>query len=311
MISQRCYSPVRHLAFSLWPNHDPKRAYLGMYSAYFDASGNHDAKAKRASFYVCGFVASVEKWHKLETAWPELLAEYDMPQPFRMAEFMARNGKNPNAFTGWPGDETRQDAFRLAVLKLTHRWTNKPFAVGVVNEDLDRLFTEYDVPSDVPRNPYPWCSLRACELLFQWAMNRFQAGTVSGKESIQIVFEHGDYDQPTFANALWDKHQREVDFRTNHGKKFVPFAACDWLAWEFRNWMTQRERGMVELVKAYDYVETDTKQAAKKRAAIRLANHPIINEIARTLPNDALTCANWRALNELAERKGWQRRETA
>lgn len=275
-----------------------------MYSAYFDASGNHDALTKSAAYYVCGFVASAEKWQKAEGAWYNLLDEYEMPQPFRMAEFMARD----HAFKNWSGDDARRDAFRLDVAKLTHRWTNKPCAVGVVNADLGRMFEEYDVPASVPRQPYPWCALRATDHLVAWAFNRVSAGTVTGKERMEVVFEHGDRHQDVFAEALWKKHQQEVDFRTNRGKKLVPFAVCDWLAWELRNFMTKRERGVILLEKARSYVNPDVRRIASVKAASALiAQEAIISEIARRLPNDSLTYANWPILQRLAISSGWHR----
>ncbi|MDB4893571.1 MAG: hypothetical protein JWL61_5426 [Gemmatimonadetes bacterium] len=283
---------------------------MAMYTAYFDASGNHDNVRNLGAYYVCGFVASSSKWEQLEAAWPRLLADYDMPQPFRMAEFMARDQKHPNAFTGWPGDVARQDVFRLAVAKLTHSLTNKPFAVGVVNADLRRMFDEYEVPSRVPRPPYPWCALRTIEHLMEWALNRERAGKLTRADQVGIVFEKGDYDQDKFVTALWNKYEMEVAFEPNTGKKSCPFAVCDWFAWECRHWMTARERGVIALEKAKSYVHPETSRVARMTTArLLMEDNAIMNEIARRLPNDALKYANWDALQRMCEEQGWPLRK--
>jgi hypothetical protein len=277
---------------------------MGMFSAYFDASGHPDALGKVPAFYVSGFVSTVAKWEKFEKAWPELLAEFDIPSPFHTADFMARKGR----FESWSGDNARRDAFRIAAIHLLHRTTNKPFAIGVVIPDFRRLFSEYEVPAEQPREPYPWCALKACDYLFDWIHHRVRAGTVSGKDQMQIVFEKGDIDQGKFADALWAKHRLEVAFQTNHGKTLLPFAACDFLAWEFRNWMSKREQGMLLWQEAKRDSVANTRRATLRKAAPLIKPDPVIMELARRLPPDALGYANWDVLVRMCNKKGWPRK---
>jgi hypothetical protein len=279
-----------------------------MFTAFFDASGNRDNIRHSAAFYVCGFVASVERWGKLETAWPALLDKYDMPRPFRMAEFMARDQKVPNAFTGWPGDKARETAFRMDAAKVTNQCTNKPVAVGVVTADLHRMFREYDVPSSLPRPTYAWCALRAVDHVAAWAKHRVEGGKVHGKEQLGVMFEHGDPDQDVFADALLAKYRIEAVFPRNKGKQSVPFAACDWLAWECRNFMTKTERAIRALGRARSFFYGETRLTEVQNAKQLFdADKAIMREITRQHPNDALTYANWPVLQKLCEKQGWPR----
>jgi hypothetical protein len=262
---------------------------MAMFTAWFDASGHPDASGRVAAYYVCGFVSTVEKWTKLEDAWPALLKEHRIPSPLHMAAFMARR----KGFEGWQGNDADRDDFRLAAARLLKRYTNKPFAVGVVIPDLRRMHDEFVVPTDQPREPYPWCGLRAYEHLAQWAFNRVKAKGARPSDKMEVLFEHGDEDRGQLADILWAKHKRAVTFRKNPQKELVPFQTCDFLAWEFRNWMTTRERGMVLVNKANDWVHPHMRQAAKLRAADLIKPHPVIQEVARLLPADALTYANW------------------
>lgn len=240
----------------------------------------------------------------MERAWPALLTKYGIDAPFHMAEFMARQ----HHFTSWSGTDADQKAFRTDAARLIRRNTNKPFAVGVALADFRRMFEVYDVPDAVPRQPYPWCALKACDHLFDWMRNRMVAGTLAGTDQLEIVFEHGDRDQGKFAEALRKKHQLSVTFRANHGKTWVPFAACDWLAWEFRHFLVQRTKGYRLQARANALPSRQDRGLAKLKAATLIADQPVLREIATMLPRHALTCTTWETITRNAALQGWPRK---
>jgi hypothetical protein len=71
--------------------------------------------------------------------------------PFHMTDFESGHGQ----YAAWKDDIERREAFRSKALHVIRRWTNKPFSAGVVIPDLRRVFAEYDMPADIPSEPYP------------------------------------------------------------------------------------------------------------------------------------------------------------
>lgn len=299
------YSPVRHLAYLIWPNHDPARCFMAVFNAYFDASGDAAAKGKAQALVVAGFVATIKKWQKFERAWPALLEEYNIPSPLHMTDFMAIKGR----YKSWSGDAATQESFRLAAVAVLKRHTNKPFVAAVTIPDLHRMFDEYEIPEPVPRQPFAFCALLACDGLFGWAQNRFRAGTVHGSDDVEILFETGDLHRGAFSDALWAKHKKDVNFRTNKAKALVPLEACDFLAWEFRNFAKAHVHGMF----LRDEAERETSATEKRRLRLLaidyLKPNPVVAELIKQLPSDSFGYADWKVLQRICERRGWPKRE--
>lgn len=278
---------------------------MAMFTAYFDASGHPDDKGKAKSLWVAGFVSTVQKWAKLEHAWPMLLKEYDIPSPLHMTDFIARQGR----YRKWKGNKAAQEDFRCAAARILKLHIHKPFAAGVVIPDLRRMFDEYDVPETEPRQPYAWCALQVCDRLFEWAQNRVRAGVLRGSNQLEIVFEDGDKHQGDFAKAFWAKHRKAVNFRMNVDKAWVPFQACDFFGWEFRVWARDRIHGYFLLR------EADRSAPAKKRELrenVRdrkmIKPNPVVLEFVRQLPAHAVRYADWDVLSRECERLGWSKR---
>src|SRR5207245_5801177 len=91
------YSELRHMAWSIWLNHDPANCYMLILqsrftrsdakecTAYFDAAGDR----REPIFFVSGFVGSEKGWLQFEKKWASLLDEYDIKKPFHTTDYIS------------------------------------------------------------------------------------------------------------------------------------------------------------------------------------------------------------------------------
>lgn len=224
----REYSPLRHLALSIWLNHDPKERYMANFTAYFDASGHPDAKG--SAMFVSGFIAPISEWVKFEREWLSLLAEYGIKNPFHMAEFIACSEQ----FVGWKHNEKRQLEFYGRALKVIQRRTNRAISQGVIVDDFWKLVNEYVIPDDHAaasslKTPLSFCAVGACIQIAKWANRRRRRG-LKMTGTIEIVFDRGDKHRGQMATALRDVFNTDPIFKDK--KDVVPIQAADILAWE-------------------------------------------------------------------------------
>jgi hypothetical protein len=277
---------------------------MAMFTAYFDASGQPGTAGPKRALYVAGFVSSVQNWKKFEAGWPLLLARHRLPMPFHMADFMARaNPHYTGQYKDWQGDEL---GFRTDVATLIKRHTNKPFAAGVTMEHLARMFAEYDVRSDEPREPFPWCGLHVCRAALIWEGTRRLKRRL--RTEMDLVFEDGDQDKGKLKTALWDWYKREITFRSNNDKSFAPFAACDFLAWEFRKWSERREIGYEKLSQADNATTPEEKRRLLISAMKGVHPGPMIPHVMQHLPKDGFMYGTWDSLSRYCERAGYPKR---
>lgn len=168
---------------------------MGMFTAYFDASGNGADKEPGASLFISGFVSSAEKWLEFDEAWIDLLESprHGLSSPFHMAEF--ETGEHGNEW-----NHERRQAFLKDAVHLIQRYTFQPFSHGVVIDDLRRIFEEYELPKGNPPQPYPWCGLRVCEQVVDW-VEREVGGKVRGEDTVEFLFETGDLHRGIFVEV--------------------------------------------------------------------------------------------------------------
>jgi hypothetical protein len=203
-----------------------------MFTAYFDASGHPNDVGSTPALFVSGFVSTVEKWLKFEKYWLALLEEFHITPPFHMTDFESGHGQ----YAAWKDDREERERFRSEALHVIKRWTNKPFSSGVLIPDFQRLFREYAMPPEVPREPYPFCGEAVVvDLLRPWLEHCIKDGRFRmGTDNLQIVFEHGDKHKGLLEAAL---ERRNVDAIFMKKAALVPFQACDFLAWMHRRWL--------------------------------------------------------------------------
>lgn len=224
----RRYSPVRHLAYSIWLNHDPDTRHMAMFTAYFDASGHPNAKGQ--AMFVSGFVAPVSRWLKFEREWLDLLKAHKIKNPFHMTEFIACSEQ----FASWKHDEPRQLAFYRRALHLIARRTNRAFSQGLLLDEYWELVKQYEIPDDsaaaLPlRTPLSFCTLGAVTQLHKWGNRRKRRGErIHGP--IEFVFDRGDKHRGEMADAVREIFGFEPIFKDK--ADVVPIQAADILAWE-------------------------------------------------------------------------------
>src|SRR5688572_19652048 len=207
---------------------------MAMFIAYFDASGHPDDKGPNPAFFVSGFVSTAEKWREFEAEWLALLAEYQIAAPFHMTDFEAGRGQYARLKT----DALACATFRSRAILIAKRHTRKGFSSGVVMSDLNRMFSQYDVPASVPRQPYPYCALHLYRLLGRWARNRVDAGDIRLTDQLQIAFEHGDKHRGVLEKEARRRFGIAPLFLKKDGA--TAFQACDLLSWEHRRWLSAR-----------------------------------------------------------------------
>lgn len=271
------YSAVEHLARNDYFGRDWREFSMAMFTANFDASGLAGDTSPGASFFVSGFVSTVDKWMVFEEEWLSLLREFGIKSPFHMTDFEA----GVQQYASWKRDLPRRNEFLARAVDIMHKRTNKPFSHGVILADLRRMFTEFDIPDIVPPEPYAFCGLQVIGYTLQWASNRFKAKTMSRADTMEVVFEDGDMDKGKFLNATKRRYGKMPVFKT---KSWVPFQICDLLAWEHR-------RRVVEFAKH---------GAARSRASYA--------ELERRLPDGALRFDNWQSLERFCISAGFARR---
>jgi hypothetical protein len=210
--AKTAYSPIRHLAWVLWGNHDPGRCFVAELGAFFDASGRSDDKTVPALF-VSGFVSSEKKWLRFETEWLSLLTEYDIPRPFRMSKFYADYRDRPEA----------RAAFLRAALRIIKRGTYKSFSSGVFMEAHKQASKQYVLPP-VIADPFALCGLKVIAQVGIWIRNQ------NVTKPIIFVFESGDLGRGNLLKAVRGlKVGLEPIFASK--KNIVAFDPADMVAW--------------------------------------------------------------------------------
>jgi hypothetical protein len=253
---------------------------MTVFTAYFDASGHPSHVASSASLFVTGLLSTVERWAKFDAEWLALLVEFGIAPPFHTTDFESGNRQ----YAAWKDDIPLREQFRARALSVIKRWTNKPFSAGVVVADLRRLVTEYDLPAHFPTEPYLFCGGQAIKMVKEWAERGVRDGRLHGKDKIDIIFEHGDKHRGQLEKFLQTVHGVPIQFQNK--SEVIAFQACDFLAWQHRRWLTDRE--------------THGPRSYRPRKAVI--------EVARVLPGDSSTFANWAGLVRECEAWGIQKR---
>src|SRR6266705_640883 len=122
------YSPIRHLAWALWLNHNPARRYLIVFTTYagfFDASG----KKRDPVLYVSGFISTEEKWLRFEKQWKALLRQFGIKGMFHTSDYVRGAGEDYRQFLN---DDVRRIAFETKAVTIIKHNTLKPFSYGIM-----------------------------------------------------------------------------------------------------------------------------------------------------------------------------------
>lgn len=228
---ERDYSPVRHLAWALWLNHDPARCYMLQYASNYDAGGSKDSEAP---LVVAGLVGNERRWRRFEREWEGLLGEYQIPY-LHMKEF---NSSKP-PFESFKGNQQKRDRFCYHATQIIQRGVNKVIGHGVMPSDYWAVNERYRL-DDFWGNCYTMAAV-GCTMLVDGWMSTTHPG-----QAYEHIVSKGDSGQGFMRHTASRAGRMDVNFRERKnpitGRYWRPFEACDFVAWEFaREWGEQRK----------------------------------------------------------------------
>lgn len=219
----RSYSWIRHLAGSLWLNHDPGRCWMAMYTCYYDASSTQLEKEK--PLVVVGVLSTERRWLRFEREWGAVLKRFGVPY-LHMKEFAHSVGP----FAAFKGDEPRRAEFLGALVKAMKRNINKAFQYRLVPGAYGDLDREFEL-SETWGGPYAFTTSVTVNQTQFWFEEKYP------KHQLAHVVEKGDPGQEDLyrLSPLDDNPvtiRPKIDKRT--GEWFKPFQAADFFAYEAR-----------------------------------------------------------------------------
>jgi len=239
-------STMRHLAWSVWLNHDPDKCWMAMYTCYYDASSTQEESTR--PLVVVGLLSTVKKWLKFEREWERVLEEFEAPY-LHMKEFAHSVGP----FATWKNDDAKRAGFIGSLIKVLKRRVNMVFQYRLVPDVFHKFDREYML-TEAFGNPYAFTTMATVRLAQYWFESHYP------KDQIEHVVEKGDAGQPRllalFAGLPYVPALKpKVDPKT--GQHLVPFQAADLLAYEaylniFRHLKGQKQvirRSLAELRK--------------------------------------------------------------
>src|SRR5438128_1203686 len=119
----RRYSLLRHIISAVWLNRDPRKLWLAMFMAFYDASGSE--RDRDGSLYVVGMLSTAQKWLRLDREWSDVLRGFRVPY-FHMKEFAP--GVGP--FEPWRDDAEKRREFLEELFRVVKKGVNKSFGHG-------------------------------------------------------------------------------------------------------------------------------------------------------------------------------------
>jgi hypothetical protein len=231
------YSPIQHLADSVFLNHDPnQRFFLFMtdYTAYLDASGAQDT----AMMSVGGFISNVNDWKSFENDWKRALARAKVPY-FHMKKFTVH--KAPFDNMKWRREEYRKE-FLSALIDTIARNVDF-FVVNILRiSDWEHVNKEFCM-REAQLTPFAVAGCGALLGVEEWCR---QHGVPWNH--MKIIIEDGDLNKGDFMH--WSKKTFKKTIIPMPGvpdndepeeDPFTPLQACDFLAWEARRAETDVE----------------------------------------------------------------------
>lgn len=234
------YSSLRHIAWSVWLNHDPDTSYMLIarpfgvlstteHTAYFDASGVKD----QAAFFVSGFVASERQWLRFEEQWQALLDASHIKKPFHTTDYVSAEQPKYRQFKDKPELRAR---FERKAIRIIHENTRTAFSIGLDPRALVKVARHYDV-TDVYRTPFNLCAGNVIVKALEW-MARHTSGR-GRVERLKFVFEDGDQDKGAFMDLVKKVSGHIPLFDTKENPAFAP---ADILAWRHARFAKLNQR---------------------------------------------------------------------
>jgi hypothetical protein len=256
------YSIVRHLAWSIWLNHDPRRCLVAVIAADFlatyDASGSENDRD--GTLVVVGLVATEHKWNRFELEWQTVLDRFDVPY-LHMKELNHRHS-GEGVYAKWKDDTETPKLFLRALVKVLKRGINKAFCYATVLPDYKEINQEFRLREGVG-SPYVLTAGSCYDLANAWMRKKYP------KHSILHVFEQGDCGQQDFKRLVKRHNKLIIQLPKLHpetGEILKPFQGADLFAGVYRN--AANKRGKVRRFEDYGEVFTDLAKMLPQRVLI-------------------------------------------
>jgi hypothetical protein len=254
------YSVIRHLAWSVWFNHNRKRCWVTVFAPFtaaYDASGSeNDADG---TLVVVGLAAIEHKWLRFESSWRTALAEFDVPY-LHMKELNHRHS-GKGVYAKWKDDYKTPRLFLKKLIKVVKLGINKTFIYGTILKDYRSTNQLYRLREGAG-SPYVLTAGSCYDLVNNWMKRNYP------RHQIFHAFEAGDCGQRDF-KRLAKRHRQIVlpipKIDPVSGERWIPFQAADLVAGAYRE--AAGKRGKVQTFD--DYGE-------------------VLCELARTIPQKAL-----------------------
>ena len=234
----RC--PLDRLAATLFVSDTrPESRLMVMFSAYFDASGDH----KKPFIVVSGYIANFVQWKALERIWRELHEEYGLSLPFHASEFFA-------AFTTeWYKTQTNARKDYIEIAKTPAR--AKEFFAKLCNAQLSLVHC--GVSCIVPMQIYDEINalLELQELVPPYALGarmcvdwiKIWEKEMDIQYPTEIIFERGDFGQGKFTELMQVEGMETPIYKDK--KDFAGLQAADHYAWEQNYRLKEEQRNEV------------------------------------------------------------------
>jgi len=257
----RRYSIVRHLAWSIFLNHDPARCIVTVFSdfmAAYDASGSENDRG--GTLVVVGIAAPESKWGKFETAWDKVLTEFKVPY-FHMKELNHRHS-GEGIYAKWKGDYDTPREFLKKLVKAAKRGINKTFCYGTFLDDYHAVNGIYKLREGLG-GPYLVTAGSCIDQVNNWMKRKYP------RHRIVHVIEEGDCGQRTLVKRAKQQKQLVVPLPKKDpqtGLPWMQFQAADLVAGAYRD--AAGKRGKVQTFEDYGEVFNDIVRLLPQRSLI-------------------------------------------
>jgi hypothetical protein len=205
-------------------------AIVGMYATYYDTSGTDD----QPMVTTVGLFATMSRWERFEKQWKVAVVNARIPY-LHMRDFVHRNPP----YTHFKENEDLRVEFVRAAIGMLADGDMRVVAMTVAPEDFETVNATYKL---VEAFGGPW-GLCAC-------MCATTADTdwrhIEPDAPIAHIHERGEHGRGRVVDIL-SEAKIELQFRDkvdpHTGEWFVPFQACDFIAWEVRKAMLNLRKG--------------------------------------------------------------------
>jgi hypothetical protein len=213
---------------------------MGMFSAYFDASGN---TKDHPYFVVSGYVANYLQWQRFEDDWEKIHVAFEVEQPFHMSEFVAacstetyKNQRNARAdYVEIAKSPERAKEFLKWISQIQMSFVHLGVSAIIPMSVYSEVSSLLDLREVIP--PYALGARLCIQRVRRWEQD------YGIRTPTEIIFEEGDFEQGKFTQLMIDEGQDLPIYKKK--RDFAGLQGADHYAWEQFNFL-RRHRPMSE-----------------------------------------------------------------